>query len=373
MNDFSALLPGHRRGASFARSLTLAAAAAVVSLVGGGCNDALESGSPAPAPVSVRVVVVDTVGAVRTVEAVGSLRGTREAVLSAKVTGTVIEIRKHAGERVQRGEVLVVLDDREVVGHIGQAEGALAQATAAAALAESNLRRFEQLFARGAAAQLELDQARFAQETAQGAVRQAQAGMETADSYRSYARIPAPFDGQVVDRLVEVGDLAAPGRTLLKIEDASRLRLYVSLAETETDAAQPGADVEVVVPSLGTRTYVGKVAEVVPAVDPATRTMLVKIDMPADRALRSGLFARARFASGTRRVVQVPRGALVHRGGMTGVFVEEGGRASFRLLEVADDGYSPRVEVLAGLDAGARVVLDPPATLGGGAAIVVQP
>lgn len=373
MNSFSRPIPGQRRGATLARALALAALAVVVSLASVGCNDANESGSPAPAPVSVRVIVVDTVSAARTVEAVGSLRGAREAVLSAKVTGTVIEIRKHAGESVERGEVLVVLDDREVVGHIGQAEGALAQATAAAALAESNLRRFEQLFARGAAAQLELDQARFAHETAQGAVRQAQAGRETADSYRSYARIPAPFDGQVVDRLVEVGDLAAPGRTLMKIEDARRLRLYVSLAETETGAAQPGVNVEIVVPSLGARTYVGKVAEVVPAVDPATRTMLVKIDMPEDRALRSGLFARARFASGTRQVVQVPRGAIVRRGGMTGVFIADAGHASFRLLEVVDDGHSPYVEVLAGLDAGARVVLDPPATLGGGAAIEVQP
>jgi len=121
--------------------------------------------------------------AVDRVEVTGSLHGARDAVLAAKVMGTVVEIRKGAGQAVRKGEVLVVLDDREVRGNIGQAEGALAQARAAASLAEANLHRFEQLKERGAASQLELDQARYQHETAQGAVRQAEGAVATAGSY----------------------------------------------------------------------------------------------------------------------------------------------------------------------------------------------
>jgi len=323
------------------------------------------------APVAVHSAVVHAGPITRTVEAGGSLHGVREAVLAAKVMGSVLEIRKVAGDAVKQGEILIVLDDREVAGNIGQAEGGLAQAQAAASLADANYKRYQLLFARGSASQLELDQARFAHESAQGAVKEARAATESAGSYQ--ARIPAPFDGRVVDRMAEVGDLAAPGRALMRVEDARRLRLHVSLSENEAVAAAQGDTVSVEVPSIPGRTWAGIVSEVVPAVDPATRTTLVKIDLPEDAALRSGVFARAHFAAGRRDALRVPRAAVIGRGGMDGVFVVEAGRARFRMVQLAGSTTGEQVEVLSGLRAGERVVLTPPATLGEGAAVEVTP
>ncbi len=354
--------------------LALAALLALLALAGcRGSHPQAEAAAGAPVPV--RTLALAPAAAIDRVEVTGSLHGARDAVLAAKVMGTVVEIRKGAGQAVRKGEVLVVLDDREVRGNIGQAEGALAQARAAASLAEANLHRFERLKERGAASQLELDQARYQHETAQGAVRQAEGAVATAGSYRASAQIPSPFDGQVVDRLIEVGDMAAPGRPLLRVEDASSLRLHVSLAETQAAVAQPGDSVEVTVPSLPGRAWTGTVAEVVPAVDPATRTQLVKIDLPQDAALRSGLFARARFAVGTRQALAVPAGALVRRGGLTGVFVARDGRAAFRLVEIADASEvraGAAIEVLSGLQGGEQVILAPPATLTEGARVQVE-
>jgi RND family efflux transporter MFP subunit len=324
------------------------------------------------APVAVHAAAVASGPVTRTMEAGGSLHGAREAVLAAKVMGSIREIRKRAGEAVKQGDVLIVLDDREVAGNIGQAEGALAQAEAAASLADANYQRYQQLFARGSASQLELDQARFAHESAGGAVKQARAATQTAGSYQSYALIPAPFDGRVVDRMAEVGDLAAPGRPLMRVEDARRLRLDVSLAETQSAAVAVGDSVEIDVPSVpGHR--VGIVAEVVPAVDPATRSSLVKIDLTQDTALRSGLFARAHFAAGQREALRVPRAAVVTRGGMDGVFIVDNGRASFRLVQLADEAAGDNIEILSGVHAGESVVADPPATLVDGATLEVQP
>lgn len=346
----------------------------IAVLAAAGCQGGhKDEQAAAAAPIAVRVTAAAPADVADQVVVTGSLHGAREAVLSAKVMGAVTAIRKTAGEAVKRGEVVIVLDDREVAGNIGQAEGALAQARAAAALAGSNLQRFEQLKERGAASQLELDQARYAHETAQGAVRQAEAAVATAGSYRSYAQVPAPFDGQVVDRMIEVGDLAAPGRPLMRIEDVSTLRLHVSLAEDKASAAQIGGQVEVTIPSLPGRAFTGTVAEVVPAVDPATRTQLVKIDLPEDPALRSGLFARARFTTGTRQTLSLPKEALVRRGGLTGVFVADGNRAVFRLVELADSRPGATIEVLSGLRDGDRVIVLPPATLTEGAAVEVQP
>lgn len=356
-----------------ALTITAAVMTAAALLAAAGCQGGhKQAHQEAGAPVAVRTVAVAPAAAADQVEVTGSLHGAREAVLSAKVMGTVTSIRKAAGESVRRGETVIVLDDREVAGNIAQAEGALAQAKAAAALAGANLQRFEQLREKGAASQLELDQARYANDTAQGAVRQAEGAVSTASSYRSYAQVPAPFDGQVVDRMIEVGDMAAPGRPLMRVEDVTTLRLHVSLAETQAAAAQPGAAVAVTVPSLPGREWTGTVAEVVPAVDPATRTQLVKIDLPPDGALRSGVFARARFTVGERQVISIPKDALVRRGGLTGVYIADGNRAAFRLVELSDAQSGDVIEVLSGLKAGDRVIVLPPATLVEGSTLEVQ-
>jgi RND family efflux transporter MFP subunit len=304
------------------------------------------------------------------VEAVGTLRSERQAVLAGKVMGTIVEIRKNAGDPVRRGEILIVVDGREVAGQIAQAEGAVAQARAAAVLARTNHERFQKLFERGSASQLELDQARFQQDTAAGAVAQAEGALATARSYQSYASIPAPFDGRVVDRMCEVGDLSAPGRPLLTVEDASRPRLHVTLPEGELAAAQVGGAVHVRVPALQDRRLEGRIAEVVPAIDPMTRSFTVKIELPPDPDLRSGLWAQASFEAESRRALRVPAGVLMRRGGLTGVLVAENGRATFRLVTVADtDG--DRLEILSGLAEGEPIILPPATPLGEGAPVQI--
>jgi RND family efflux transporter MFP subunit len=326
-----------------------------------GCGAKHETASSA-APVPVRAAAVAAVPVTASVEAVGSLHSSQEAVLASKVMGNIVEIRKRAGDPVRRGEVLLVIDSQDVSGQIAQAEGALAQARAAGVLAETNLKRFEQLLSRGSASQLEFDQARYQAETARGAVEQAEGAVATARSYRAYAEIPSPFDGRLVDRMCEVGDLAAPGRPLLRVEDAAHLRLDASLDAEKAVAAVPGAEAEVVVPSLGERKFRGIVAEVVPAADPATRSVLVKVDVEADPALRAGVFGRVKFTAGTRQAIVVPRSALRTRGGLTGVFVVEAGRSAFRLVSVAEAAADP-VEVLSGLVPGDLVVFSAPPTL----------
>ncbi|MEW6364140.1 MAG: efflux RND transporter periplasmic adaptor subunit [Acidobacteriota bacterium] len=323
------------------------------------------------APIAVNTTLVRAADESDVVEAVGSLRSTREAVIAGKVMGTVTEIRKNAGDAVKRGEVVVVIDSRDIAGQIDQAKGALAQARAAAVIAETNFSRFEQLFARGAASQLELDQARYQYETTKGAVAQAEGAVQTASSYESYAEIPAPFDGRVVDRLCEVGDMAAPGRPLLKIEDADHLRLDVALSAKELAAASVGATVKVVIPALGDRELEGTVSEIVPAADPTTHSFLVKIDLPRDASLRSGLYGRAMFAAGIRRVVRVPRSAVVVRGGLTGVFLADENRARFRLVTISD-APGDSVEVLAGLSDSDRLIVGPGTALEEGVPIEVR-
>lgn len=345
--------------------------AGVVLLTAAGCGGKSESRATDETPVPVTTVTVATTTVPEIVEAVGSLRSAREAELASKVMGNVTQIRKRAGDTVRRGEVVIVIDSQDVIGQIAQAQGALAQAQAAATLAKTNLDRFEKLLARGSASQLEYDQARYQYETTQGAVTQAEGALAAARSYQHYAEIPSPFDGRVVDRLCEVGDLAAPGRPLIKIEDATTLRLYASLEAERAAVAVPDAEVEVVIPSLGGRTFHGRVAEVVPAADSATHSILVKVALDLDPSLRAGLFGRARFTAGTREAIVVPRSALRTRGGLTGVFVVDQGRSTFRLVTIADSP-GETAEILSGLAAGDVLIPSPPPALEVDAPVEVQ-
>jgi len=345
-----------------------AAAMAVCLLAVGGCGKKDGHGAPEGAAIAVRTEPVAEAAETGVVEAVGTLRAAREATIASKGMGTVLEIRKRAGDEVREGEIVVVVDSRDVTGQVAQAEGALAQAKAAATLAEANLRRFEELRARGSASELELDQARWQYETTKGAVTQAEGAVATASSYQDYARIPAPFSGRVVDRLCEEGDLAAPGKPLLQIEDARRVRLFASLDASRAGAAVTGAAVKVRVAELGDREFPGTIREVSPSADPATRTVLVKVDLEADPALKAGVFGRVLIPSGERTVLRVPASAIVRRGGVTGVFVDQDGRANFRMVALAEDG-ADRPEVLSGLSPGESVVVNPPATLAIGARI----
>jgi len=333
---------------------------ALVLATGCGHRESAEPRGAAPVPVGVQALT--TVLEPATVEAVGSLQAVREATLSSKVMGNVTGILRHAGDAVRQGETLLTIDARDVTGQIAQAEGAMAQAKAAEALAETNFHRYEQLQARGSASPAELDQARYQYDTARGAVEQAEGAVAAARSYQSYAVIPAPFSGRVVDQLCQVGDMAAPGHPLMKMEDPMRLRLFASLEASRADAAVPGTSVAVRLPSLADKVCRGVIVEVVPEADPATRTLLVKIDLEPDPALRSGLFARAQLASGQRPVLRVPRSAVIRRGGITGVFVASSGRAAYRMVVLADEsGDAP--EVLSGLAAGDSVITAPPAGL----------
>lgn len=333
--------------------------AAIAGITAAGCGH----GDASRAPVTALPVHAPQVAAVRLqrhVEAIGSVQSAQEAVLASKVMGTVLEIRKRAGDAVRQGEVVVVLDARDVAGQIAQAEGASAQARAAAVLAEANLQRFEALRTRGSASQLEADQARFQYETARGAVAQAEGAVATARSYQSYAQVEAPFSGQVVDRLCDVGELATPGRPLLRIEASRRPRVHAALDGEKAVLAVPGNRVDVEIPSLGSARRQGVVAEVVPAADPGTRSILVRIDLQPEPGLRSGLFARVLFPAGERHAIAIPGRAVRQRGGLAGVFVAEDGKAAFRLVTTAA-GPGDSLEILSGLSAGDRVIVDVPA------------
>ncbi|MCP5113553.1 MAG: efflux RND transporter periplasmic adaptor subunit, partial [bacterium] len=202
-------------------------------------------------------------------------------------------------------------------------------------------------------------------------IQQAEQAVQSARIMTEYATIQAPFDGTLTRKMVEPGNLAAPGAPLLEIERAGSFRLEAQVEESRLSAVRVGETVTVELDALD-ESIEATVTEIVPAVDAASRAFVVKINLPARAGIRSGLFGRARFETGGEPVVAVPLSAVLTRGQLRSVFVVDQGRARSRLLTLGTerDGMAA---VLSGLTAGEEVVTEPPAGLRDGGRVEVRP
>ncbi len=338
----------------------------------------------AEAPIPVTVATIAMAEAADTFEAGGVVQARTTATIMARILAPVSEVRVAPGDRVRAGQVLVVLDGSDLAAHARSARAAALAADqavsaaaseqqaadAALALARATHERIAGLNAKRSATAQELDDAtgalRAAEARAAGAAARAQGAVSGVDSARaasdeastteSFAHITAPFDGVVTEKMVEPGNMAAPGTPLMRVE-ARGFRLEVRVDESRIGQIAPGAVVPVSLDSGtggGVSNVSGTVAEIGRAVDADSRAFLVKITLPETTGLRSGMFGRAHFSGQARRALTVPAGALVHRGQMTSVFVVEKGIARVRLVNVSG------TEVLAGLSESDVVIVGAP-------------
>lgn len=342
--------------------LLLAAALALTSACGGGHDDSAEA-TPPPR-IDAEVATAERLEVPRTSELYGSVEADRRAAVSTRVMAQVTAVHATAGDRVRRGQTLISIDPAAAEGQLDQARGALAQARAALSLTERNYERFQALAESDAASELELDKARMDYEQARGAVEQAEGAVAAAGAVAGDSTVRAPFDGRVVRRMVEVGDLAAPGRPLLILESESSRRALLLVPESTVAATglAVGDPVPVRVdvrPELGA--LEGTVVEMSPGSDPMAHAYEVKVELPpADGApLPTGTAVRARLPLGSRNAVAVPAGAVLTRGGLDlVVVVDDEGRASSRAVTVGPPLPDGRLEVLSGLKGGERVLLE---------------
>ena len=306
-------------------------------------------------------------------EAVGTVRALQTSDLASQMAGNIVEIRVQEGDRVHRGQVLAVIDGsqpRAAVDRATAAELAAQQQLVAAdtdlALAESTLKRNQYLYEQKIVSQQEFeevkarDKADFARrDIAKAGLAQARAALKQAMTSLDYTRIRAPFNGVVTHKKADSGTLASPGMPIFTVEDTRRYRLEVAVNENDVQYARAGEEVSIAVEALGDTELKGKVVQILPAADPASRSFLIKIELPADARLRSGLFGRAQFSRGEQQALLIPRSAVVERGQLQGVFVLDQNKvASLRFITVGRFSGS-EIEVLSGLESGERFVANP--------------
>jgi RND family efflux transporter MFP subunit len=330
----------------------------------------------------------------------GTVRGRTTAVLTSKTTGYVRSVDVRPGDRVHAGQVLAVLEANDSAASVrraragfdqsmesrSEAESGLLAAQAALRIAKSTHERVVALFANHTIAQQELDEAdarlrgAMAQEemararlrASSSRIDQAKAEVGEAQATLDYARITAPFAGQVIERRIDPGNLASPGMPLLVVEQEGKLRVETAVEESRAASVALGDTAVVEIDSLG-QPVIGTVGEIVPTVDVASRAFLVKVDLPEDlQGLRPGMFARVGFRVGTRPRLVVPTTAITPSGALDRVFAAQGDRLRLRMVTLGEM-QGPWTEILSGLAPGERVVAAPAPALRDGARFAEQP
>jgi len=327
------------------------------ALASTGCSAKKESADQENEPAAVvQIVVAESKERPSTEEVVGTVRAKLHAAIEAKVSARIESLLVAPGKTVKAGDLLAQLDPREVQAKLDQAMALREQAT-------RDLARAKELFDKKITTQSEFDSVQARARVAEGAARE----MET---MLGYTKVVAPFDGIVTRKLADVGDLAAPGKPIIEMEDPRALRFEADVPEALIGHVKLGDRLPVQTSAESARIE-GTVAEIAPIADPASRTFLVKLDLPAAEGLRSGQFGRVWVPTGVTKSIRVPASAVVTRGQMECVFVVADKQAQQRIVRTGKQSNG-EVEILAGLSAGERVVSEGAQSLRDGEPVVVR-
>jgi len=307
----------------------------------------------------------------------GSLRGQVEAALYARTSGYLRSWSKDIGDRVRKGEVLAVIDAPETEQEQLQARAAREQVKARLGLAETTLARWRDLRERDAVSQQEVDERAAALRQAQADLAAADANLHRLDQLLSFRQIVAPFDGVVVRRNVEIGALIGAGnngaaRELFHLAQTDPLRVSIAVPQTRAADVRVGQEVTLRLIEKPQLAIAGRVARSAGAVDADSRTMTVEVDVPnADGKLLPGAYVEVALAlAGGARPLVVPAGALQYRqDGPRLALVDDAGKVVLRTVKLGRD-LGKSVEVVAGLAASDRIVLNPHDAIEAGEAVI---
>jgi RND family efflux transporter MFP subunit len=372
----------------------------VLLLLAFGCGNEIEPGTvkiSRPVVAGVRLETAHLASQPLVYEAVGTVQAGITSNLAAKSIGAVETIGVHEGDQVNKGDILLTLDQRQAKAGLREAQASLAEAQqalaaalsaydaslAAAELAAITYKRYLSLQKEDSVSDQEFDEVAARQRQTQAARMQAEAMGSAAEARVKRARaavtaaratlndtlITAPHAGVITAKLVDKGDLATPGSTLLILETTGGYRVDLVVPETYIDDVYLGQTMLARVPALNLADLVGTVGTIVPAADPGSRSFLVKVVLPVGVPVKSGMFARVEIPLKTRNQLLVPLTAVVRPGQLTGLFVvDHESVAHFRLIRLGRV-FDGQVDVLSGLHVGDRYAVEPPPALVDGAKV----
>jgi RND family efflux transporter MFP subunit len=320
----------------------------------------------------VRGVTVATLAATQVddvYEVAGTVKASAVAVVASRMMGTVTSLAVREGDPVEKGQLLLTLEDSDVVQKVRMAEAghrealkALEAAGQNRELADITQQRYGKMYEEKAISRQEMDQfetqkrvAALEYERVQELVNRAAAGLSEAKIHLGFTRVTSPVQGRIAEKRTEVGSMAVPGMPLLTVESHAAFHVEIPVDEGMLPKVRVGVPVTVSIEALQRQTA-GKITEILPAVDPLSRTATAKVAL-GGAGLRSGLYAKIRMRRGVRVALLIPRRAVVEKGQLTGAYtVDSQGVITYRLIRTGE-ALDSRIEVLSGLKPGDRIIV----------------
>lgn len=287
------------------------------------------------------------------------------------VTSRVKSVHVRAGQRVKQGDILLELESEDFLARLRVAQSRLNTAKANLERMEREHERIQSLHEGRLVSSHDLDAATANWKSALAEFDGAEAAVKDAATQLGYTTLISPIDGIVADKSVNPGDFATPGLAagrdvtegpvLVTLYDPDSMWIEARIPERFAREVEPGRPARVTIGAAGL-TIEAEFVEVVPVVDQTTRSFIARIDLPSANGLKLGMLGRVYFASGSRSTIIVPSSALLKRGQLDIVFIDNVGTAELRLVRT---GRQERggIEVLSGLTAGERIVLNPTESL----------
>lgn len=340
---------------------------------------------------------VETIAATRqpiSAQASGALESRTRSVIAAQILGRIRQVHVEVGQTVQPGQTLITLDSQQLEASTAQAEAARLEATNALGetnaliasartqlqLAQSTESRLRRMFERKSISAQEMDEAaaRLAQAQSglamaearkaqvESRITQSEQALAFARAQKNYAVLSAPFAGTITDKPAQPGAMALPGAPLLTIERSGALRAALNIDESQARTLRLGLPLKLFLE--GAEPIDSRISEIVPALDPASRNLIVRTDLPQSSGLRSGQFVRAEWATGERETLSLPASAVRESGQLQIVFVLDNGAARSRMVTLGR-ALNGRREILSGLSPGEKILTSLPAALTDGALV----
>jgi RND family efflux transporter MFP subunit len=358
------------RTGAVAAVMLLALGATAVSLWPSEADSATAPHTARPSVLTVEVVAPQTQTWPQSLQASGPVSAWQEIIVSPETGGLrIAELLVDVGASVKRGQLLARLADDSLKADLRKQEAALAQARANLEQALSNVQRARMVEGTGALSAQKVEEYRIAEATSRAALQSAQAELDSIRLKLSQTRIVAVDDGIVSSRSAVLGNVVNAGTELYRLVRQGRVEWRPELDARQLASVRPGQLARVTLPSG--EAVAGRVRLVGPTLSTSTGRASVYVSLPADSGARAGMFANGALWLDARPALTLPQSALVMRDGRSYVFlVGEGNKVTSRVV-TAGRRQDERVEVLAGLDANARVVAGGGAFLSDGVQVSV--
>lgn len=293
-------------------------------------------------------------------KAEGVIEAVRQSTVSAQISGRVKDVAFDVGDTVHKGQVIVRIDEREAAQALAGSQAQVMQSQAALANAKANYERSRQLFEQKFISQAALDKAQADYKLALAQAAASEAGAGQSALAHGYSAVIAPYGGVVAARMVEVGELVTVGKPLMTGFDPGQLRAVVNVPEQIIRSVGAQPEVQIELPALNRRIKAASVI-VQPVADARTHSTQVRVMLPANETgIYPGMFVRAHFVTGKVSKMLIPASSVLRRSEVVAVYVVDAqGGVRLRQVRLGESAGQNEIEVLAGLNRGEKIALDP--------------